>query len=103
MGFEGIIRGLPVRELPTLVEAASLVRRRVSAAVAAEVTYLPVPAYARVRPEGPGSSAAMLLLSASAVLASNPFTTTVVPLTPGNWSALERSPHLWMVNVCRQS
>ncbi len=45
----------------------------------------------------------MASLLASAALASNPFTTTVVPLTAGNWSTLERSPHLWMVNVCRQS
>ena len=37
------------------------------------------------------------------VLASNPFTTNVASLTPSNWSMLEQSPHLWMVNVCRQS
>jgi len=34
---------------------------------------------------------------------SNPFTTNVVPLSPQNWSKLESSPHVWMVNVCRQS
>ena len=36
-------------------------------------------------------------------LASNPFTSSVELLTPGNWSVLQNSPHLWMVNVCRQS
>ena len=43
---------------------------------------------------------AMLALSA---FASNPFTSNVMSLTPSNWSMLEQSPHLWMVNVCRQS
>jgi hypothetical protein len=43
---------------------------------------------------------AMLALSA---FASNPFTSNVHSLTPSNWSMLEQSPHLWMVNVCRQS
>ena len=37
------------------------------------------------------------------VAESGTFSDTVVPLTAGNWSTLERSPHLWMVNVCRQS
>jgi hypothetical protein len=36
-------------------------------------------------------------------LSVNPFSSNVAHLTPGNWSILERSPHLWMVNVCRQS
>ena len=44
----------------------------------------------------------MLTLSA-ATLASNPFPSNVHLLTPSNWSMLEQSPHLWMVNVCRQS
>lgn len=44
-----------------------------------------------------------MLALASFALASNPFTSTVLPLTPANWTVLERSPHLWMVNVCRQS
>jgi hypothetical protein len=35
--------------------------------------------------------------------ASNPFSSNVAVLTPSNWTVLERSPHLWMVNVCRQS
>ena len=37
------------------------------------------------------------------LLASNPFSSNVAHLTAGNWSMLESSPHLWMVNVCRQS
>jgi len=36
-------------------------------------------------------------------VASNPFSSNVALLTPGNWSILDRSPHLWVVNVCRQS
>ena len=39
----------------------------------------------------------------SATLSINPFTSNVAHLTPGNWSLLEKSPHIWMVNVCRQS
>lgn len=45
------------------------------------------------------ASAALL----STAAASNPFSSNVALLTPSNWSVLERSPHLWMVNVCRQS
>lgn len=45
----------------------------------------------------------MLALLGSSVSGSNPFTTTVVPLTGKNWSVMENSPHLWIVNVCRQS
>lgn len=45
----------------------------------------------------------MLAFLGSSVTGSNPFTTTVVPLTAKNWSVMENSPHLWMVNVCRQS
>ena len=47
-------------------------------------------------------SAPMSILTA-ATLSTNPFTSNVAHLTPGNWSLLEKSPHLWMVNVCRQS
>jgi hypothetical protein len=43
------------------------------------------------------------LLSNAAVLTHNPFSSNVAHLTPGNWSLVEKSPHLWMVNVCRQS
>ena len=39
----------------------------------------------------------------AAAVGSNPFTTTVLSLSPANFSVLEKSPHLWMVNVCRQS
>ena len=35
--------------------------------------------------------------------ASNPFSSNVVLLTEKNWAELEKSPHLWLVNVCRQS
>ena len=46
-----------------------------------------------------------LVLSSSGGTSStlNPFTSTVVELTAKNWNVLEQSPHLWMVNVCRQS
>lgn len=44
-----------------------------------------------------------LALSLIATTGSNPFTSTVVELTAKNWNVLEQSPHLWMVNVCRQS
>jgi len=43
------------------------------------------------------------LLLAAGSLGSNPFTSTVKELTSKNWHELESSPHLWMVNVCRQS
>jgi hypothetical protein len=45
----------------------------------------------------------VLSLLAGSAAGSNPFTSTVVPLSASNWTVLERSPHLWMVNVCRQS
>jgi len=45
----------------------------------------------------------MLFVTAPFVSASNPFTSQVELLTASNFSQLERSPHLWMVNVCRQS
>ena len=45
----------------------------------------------------------MAALVYSLGLASNPFSSNVAHLTPGNWSLLEKSPHMWMVNVCRQS
>jgi hypothetical protein len=44
-----------------------------------------------------------MLLLASLALSTNPFTSNVVSLTASNWSALEESPRVWMVNVCRQS
>ena len=47
--------------------------------------------------------AAALSLTMAAATGSNPFTSTVVELTAKNWNVLEQSPHLWMVNVCRQS
>ena len=47
-------------------------------------------------------SASALLLVASST-GHNPFSSNVVHLTPSNWSLIEKSPHLWMVNVCRQS
>jgi len=43
------------------------------------------------------------ILGPTLSLASNPFTTNVLALTPSNFSVLEKSPHTWMVNVCRQS
>ena len=46
---------------------------------------------------------AALSILAAATAGSNPFTSTVVELTAKNWNVLEQSPHLWMVNVCRQS
>jgi len=45
----------------------------------------------------------MPVLVFAAILAHNPFSSNVAHLTPGNWSLLEKSPHLWLVNVCRQS
>ena len=45
------------------------------------------------------AAAAALLAAASA---SNPFTSTIVPLTSKNIKELESSPFLWMVNICRQ-
>ena len=35
--------------------------------------------------------------------ASNPFSSNVVLLTQKNWAELDKSPFLWLVNVCRQS
>ena len=43
------------------------------------------------------------LLFCALTLAHNPFSTNVAHLTSKNWSLVENSPHLWMVNVCRQS
>ena len=45
----------------------------------------------------------MLLWPTVLVIAHNPFTSNVAHLTPANWTMLEQSPHLWLVNVCRQS
>jgi len=39
----------------------------------------------------------------STATSSNPFSSNVALLTSQNWTMLERSPHMWMVNVCRQS
>ena len=44
--------------------------------------------------------AALLFSYASA---SNPFSSNVVLLTQKNWAELDKSPFLWLVNVCRQS
>ena len=57
---------------------------------------------ARKRRVAPTKMAPMNILL-SAALSINPFTSNVAHLTPGNWSLLEKSPHIWMVNVCRQS
>ena len=51
----------------------------------------------------PALRPAMLLWSSVLVIAHNPFTSNVAHLTPANWTMLEQSPHLWLVNVCRQS
>lgn len=45
--------------------------------------------------------AVMLSMLALPVVASNPFNSDVVALTPKNWKELENSPHAWFVNVCR--
>lgn len=37
-------------------------------------------------------------LAVAAVTASNPFSSNVALLTPSNWTVLEKSPHLWIVN-----
>ena len=42
-------------------------------------------------------------LAVSNVMASNPFSSNVIALTPKNFKELENSPHVWFVNVCRQS
>ena len=42
-------------------------------------------------------------LAVSNVMASNPFSSNVIALTPHNFKELENSPHVWFVNVCRQS
>ena len=36
-------------------------------------------------------------------IASNPFSSNVVALNPRNFKQLVDSPHVWFVNVCRQS
>ena len=46
--------------------------------------------------------AALLLLSLGATArGANPFSSNVVALTPKNWKQLEKSPHVWFVNICR--
>jgi len=45
----------------------------------------------------------MAIIAVAGVVASNPFSSNVALLTPSNWTMLEKSPHLWIVNVCRQS
>ena len=48
---------------------------------------------------------ALLLFSLAGVLpalGANPFSSNVVELTPKNWKQLEKSPHVWFVNICRQ-
>jgi len=46
----------------------------------------------------------VLLLTAAAASGSNPFTSTVVALTPKNFKQhVVNSPHVWFINVCRQS
>ena len=50
-----------------------------------------------------GRTGRNMALAALLSVGHNPFTSNVVHLTPGNWSLLERSPQLWLVNVCRQS
>lgn len=45
----------------------------------------------------------ILLLLPVLVASSNPFSSNVIALTPKNFKQLENSPHVWFVNVCRQS
>ena len=45
----------------------------------------------------------VLTLLFSYASASNPFSSNVVLLTQKNWAELDKSPFLWLVNVCRQS
>lgn len=45
----------------------------------------------------------MQALLGAALLASNPFSSSVIALNSSSFRALEKSPHVWMVNVCRQS
>ena len=45
----------------------------------------------------------LLALLPVLVASSNPFSSNVIALTPKNFKQLENSPHVWFVNVCRQS
>lgn len=49
------------------------------------------------------STVVALLAVAAAAHASNPFTSNVVALTPSNFKQVINSPHVWFINVCRQS
>jgi hypothetical protein len=47
--------------------------------------------------------AALLMLSlVGTACGASPFSSNVVELTPKNWKQLEKSPHVWFVNICRQ-
>ena len=52
---------------------------------------------------GPGAAAVALCFAAAvaAAQAANPFTSNVVALTNKNFRELEKSPHVWFVNICR--
>ena len=46
---------------------------------------------------------ALASASVPTTIASNPFSSNVVALNPRNFKQLVDSPHVWFVNVCRQS
>ena len=48
------------------------------------------------------ASALLLLCLAGTAYSASPFSSNVVELTPKNWKQLEKSPHVWFVNICRQ-
>ena len=52
-----------------------------------------------------GLAAAPLAVAVLATMAAaeNPYTSSVIELTPRNFRQLERGPHLWFVNICRNS